>query len=749
MTRSTFSLQRIVLLHCGLLVSVLLLAQPCLAEPPSVSYVFPAGGQRGTKVNVRIGGHYLYEKCNFAIGGAGIKGPSEIARTETVWFEGPAIHHPASQKPEDYPKDYAATIEITADAPVGNRPWRVWNSQGVTTARRFVVGDLPETVENEIDGEAIPVAVKMPITINGRIFPREDVDIWTFDAVAGKTITCAVAAQSIGSPLEARLELRDPRGQIVAEMTSAAKTDPAFQFTPTVAGIYELHIHDVKYDGLQNYLYRLTINDAPTSNPSDAGMTRRGKPAVRTNEDLPKLAESEPNNDGPAAPLVALPTLGTGTIDPPGDVDVWAFEAKKGKVVALEVEAAQLGSPLQAVLVVRDGEGKELTRRDSLMTQTGETIISFNPPTDGKYFAEVRERFASRGGKTYVYALRISPQQPNVRLELPSDVVIADRGKTQKLAINVLRDGGFNSPVTVTVEGLPADVKVADVVVPVNKNKADMQLEAAATAKVSLHTLRIVGKYEVDGEARTTTAIFPAAIEEATKDQLHMAVTMPTPFKFQGEYAIKFAALGSVYRKRFTIERGGYEGPFEVRLADRQGRYLQGVTGGTITVPAGADEFVYPVTLATWMDLGRTSRVVPMLIAEIADEQGVKHKVSFTTNEQNCQLITIVSPPPMRVVLDRPSIAVEPNGQVALPIQIRRDKSITSPIRVELVVPPHIRDVRAEPVQVPSGATETTLHIHFGATPGPFNIPLLVRATCDVEGDPLVTEAPFDCVRIP
>jgi len=113
-------------------------------------------------------------------------------------------------------------------------------------------------------------------------------------------------------------------------------------------------------------------------------------------------------------------------------------------------------------------------------------------------------------------------------------------------------------------------------VVPANKNKADMLVEAAADAKISLHKLKVIGKYEWEGEARTTTAVFAAAIDETTKDQLQLAVTMPTPFKYQAEYSIKFAASGSVYRKRYAIERGGYEGPFEVSLADRQGRHLQG-----------------------------------------------------------------------------------------------------------------------------------------------------------------------------
>ena len=40
------------------------------------------------------------------------------------------------------------------------------------------MGDLPEIVEEEIDGEPVPVNVTLPLTINGRIFPREDVDLW-------------------------------------------------------------------------------------------------------------------------------------------------------------------------------------------------------------------------------------------------------------------------------------------------------------------------------------------------------------------------------------------------------------------------------------------------------------------------------------------------------------------------------------------------------------------------------------------
>ena len=35
----------------------------------------------------------------------------------------------------------------------------------------------------------MPVRVALPVTINGRIFPREDVDDWTFNAKKGQALT--------------------------------------------------------------------------------------------------------------------------------------------------------------------------------------------------------------------------------------------------------------------------------------------------------------------------------------------------------------------------------------------------------------------------------------------------------------------------------------------------------------------------------------------------------------------------------
>jgi hypothetical protein len=54
------------------------------AEQPFVSYIFPAGGQRGTAVELRVGGHYLHERCPFEMLGPGVNAHGELHRAETT-----------------------------------------------------------------------------------------------------------------------------------------------------------------------------------------------------------------------------------------------------------------------------------------------------------------------------------------------------------------------------------------------------------------------------------------------------------------------------------------------------------------------------------------------------------------------------------------------------------------------------------------------------------------------------------------
>ena len=55
------------------LCSLCLCGESLRADPPTASYVFPAGGQRGQTVAVRVGGLNLYQSCGFEMLGPGVQ----------------------------------------------------------------------------------------------------------------------------------------------------------------------------------------------------------------------------------------------------------------------------------------------------------------------------------------------------------------------------------------------------------------------------------------------------------------------------------------------------------------------------------------------------------------------------------------------------------------------------------------------------------------------------------------------------
>src|SRR3954452_9103651 len=116
--------------RAALALCALAVAGPAVANPPVAGYVFPAGGQRGTTVRVRVGGLFLHDRCGFDLSGPGVAASPELTRTKRIWFEGPLLPLPESQQQEDYPADMAGTVAIAKDAPVGPRRGRLFTAQG-------------------------------------------------------------------------------------------------------------------------------------------------------------------------------------------------------------------------------------------------------------------------------------------------------------------------------------------------------------------------------------------------------------------------------------------------------------------------------------------------------------------------------------------------------------------------------------------------------------------------------------------
>ncbi|HLW66998.1 MAG TPA: hypothetical protein VKS79_16915 [Gemmataceae bacterium] len=775
--------------YCILFLAVLLFSISSLcADPPVASYIYPAGGQRGKVVPVRVGGLNLLDRCGFELRGPGIEADRELKAIPTFWREGPLLPLPDSQQAEDYPKDMAGRVKIAADAPLGPRYGRLSTAQGASSGLVFVVGDLPEVTEPDTGSVSQPLA--LPVTINGRIFPREDVDEWSFHLKKGETVTAGALAAKLGSPLEIRLEARDEQGHRLAENDRfPAPSDARLHFTAAADGIYRIRVFDARFQGGPNYVYRLTLTTGPHVERVYPLGGRRGErvafdlfgpglpkkqiilplpndgrseflhplqgqatqPFRIELDDLPEYREAEPNDAiDPAKKAIALPAILNGRIDKPGDVDYWPVEMKKGESWEIDVRARRLDSPLIGVLTLHDAVGKELAKADPVMQGGLDPNLKFQAPANGIYWIRIAERFHNRGGPEFAYRIRVAapPTKPDFRLTFATDgrkdpsadTLALQRGGQVKLQVKAERLGGFNGPIDLAVDGLPAGVTISKAIIAANQNAADLVFQCAKDAKITASPITVRGTANIGGSTETRVAKAPANKHMPEIDTVLLAVTIPTPFKITADYLLSQAPRGTVFTRRYKIERNGYDGPLEVRLADRQARHLQGVTGPVLQIPAGVNEFDYPVQLPPWMETGRTSRSCIIGIGQVKDADGSVHSVSFSSVEQNMQIIVVVEPGVLGLELDRSSVRIEPGMSAQLQMRIARGQGLLGSAKIELFGE---AGITAEPVTIAAEQNTGTLTIH-AAKNGQVTQTAVIRATIVANGKPVLAEAKLE-----
>jgi hypothetical protein len=737
------------------------------AAPPVASFIFPAGGQRGTKVPVRVGGLFVHDRCGFALDGIGTTTSSELTKGKRIWFEGPIIPLPDSQQAEDYPVDMLGNVTVDAKASLGARRGRIWTSQGVATGPVFVVGDLPEVVEKEIDGEPIPETVTLPITANGRIFPREDIDLWAVKLNQGETLSALATTTRIRSLLAAKLEVTNEQGEVVAEAATrpALGADTSVRFTALKSGVYHVRITDARGQGGPAFVYRLTMTTNPTTDavfplggrrgdtltlrsaghsqqdfkvtiPKDAGAswpTWFGlQPMALDTDDLPGYVES------PTKP-VAVPAVLNGRVEV-GELSSWKVLLQKNRKVELELRGKKLGSPLCGIIVVLDPGGKELAREVAADPGSDPTL-TIQPPTDGVYTIQISERFKQRGGADFAYRLRVQEAvaaAQDFRLKLATDVLNVPRGSTAKWKVTAERLGGFKGVIDLSVSDLPKGIAVAKASLAAGQNTIELVLKADATAQAAHGEVTITGTSRI-GDKTVSRIALPLQ-----GDAAYVAAIVPTPFVIDGEYTMSNAPRGQPYSRKYKLKRNGFEGPIEIRLADRQARHLQGVTGPTVIVPPGQSEFEYSVQLPAWIEIGRTSRTCLMAVGVVKDADGTEHRVTYTTTETNYQLIVVPEPSRLGIDLVKAAVVAEPGATVRVPFHIARAKGLQGEVNVEFIVPEHWRGITAKTVTVAADQTtgELVLQLNPEAV-GPFNMPATVRATVGK----VVAEAPFELLR--
>ena len=450
--------------------------QPTLSTVPTLTTVFPQGGQQGRSVEVTITGTNLGTATAVWFSGSGITAEiREKTGQAAVLFNGAGV---SGHIPTD--GQLVAFLTISSSAPLGVQQIRVVTPYGASNAGSFVIGNLREVVEAEM-AETPKMGndwLAVPVTVNGKIDSIDDEDSFTFELKKDARLICEVNAQRIGSLLDSYLVLKDANGMKVANSGLGDGLDSVLDYTVLGTGKYTLHIRDIRYKGGDGYGYRLSIGELPyletifplggrrgTENTiavtganletvesiqvSIGAETPAGEQSLRVQTssglatnvrpfaigNLEEMVETEPNNTAGNANAVTTPITLNGKIDKSGDVDRFSFEIKEPQLLVFEVEALKLSSKLDALLTLY-GPGKPMGEASEEMAwgdEKEQVLIVNDDPIDantladaridwnfeeaGKYSITIRD-LNNQGGESYAYRLNIRPLEPDCELRV-------------------------------------------------------------------------------------------------------------------------------------------------------------------------------------------------------------------------------------------------------------------------------------------------------------------------------------------
>ena len=497
---------------------VLLVASAVMAHAaPYIGYVYPAGGQQGTTLQLLVGGSGIFSKNDFGhVTGEGVTirditlvpnfpNPSSVQRKWILkWLEDIAdgkMERPPMPTKQEYLDEWRenpwwdsldklnglqrnlvlrdlltkrnklqtapsiqqmaiVTVDIAADAPVGLREFRLWNSvSGVSVPRKFYISEMthqcePRYVASSRPQPPLPTIKTVPVAVDGQLMPGE-VDVYTFKLEKGKDYRFTARARSllpfIGDAVPGHC-------QLVLRLLDADKKerafvddvyfdpDPILFFTPVLTGEYTLEVRDNLYRGREDFVYEVVL---------DYG-TPRAKDYANP---LPNISQVKVEALKQKVLDITQVTCVTGVIAKKNQQDTIFFSGHKGQALVIEAIARRNDSPLDGIIRLYDAEQVKIAEADDAKQtlnigeylQQVDPYLSMTLPTDGTYRLVLSDRTQSYG-MDYRYWLRIGPPTP--AFEAYSAVSFANipAGSSTQIKFRVDRQEGFTNEVKIVCD---------------------------------------------------------------------------------------------------------------------------------------------------------------------------------------------------------------------------------------------------------------------------------------------------------
>ncbi|QDT54213.1 hypothetical protein Pan44_22400 [Caulifigura coniformis] len=496
------------------------LGHSVMAAAPTLTHVFPPGGQRGSTVSVTCKGKFDWP-VSVAAGGVTITPGTEAGKLDIR-----------------IPEEFAA-----------DRVWiRLHNAEGASNAVPFLIGSLKEVSEVE-PNNAPSKAQKLEgaeVTMNG-VLTKGDVDGFAITLEAGQVVVAAVDASTrLGSPIDSILQVADERGFVLAENHDEVGLDPRLVFRASRSGVHVIRLFafpstpdsTIAFSGGDTSIYRLTVTTGPFVDhtlPMSTALTDGGAveplgwnlAAGTTAAVVPfggaephGLLELEPQGEDRVAsesrlglvfspqwggsarvrltpypasanighavdeivPL-AIPGAVTGRLTVSRQMDRYRLSLKKGQPVVIVAEGRS-EFPIDPVMQLKDPKGGVVATLDDPSPRRA-PILAHTATQDGDYELTIRDRHR-RGSDRAFYQLTARMDAPDFELTTSADALVVTSDKPAELTVNVQRRGSGVGAITVEAVDLPEGVTVEPVI---SETKGD------SSKKVKLSFLAKGGAY--------------------------------------------------------------------------------------------------------------------------------------------------------------------------------------------------------------------------------------------------------------
>ncbi len=493
----------------------------CAWAPPKLNTFFPAGAQRGQAVTVTASGAF----SNWPV---------------KAWVDRPGVEVVAAEEKGKL------TVRIATDASPGTYWVRLYDQEGATSPRPFVVGTLPEVLEAEPNDDVKkPQVLGSSTVVNGRLEKAGDVDAFAVQLRKGQTLVASLEAnRSLGSAMDATLQIVSDTGFVLAQNDDYHDLDPQVVFTAPADATFLIRAFafpavaesGIRFSGSPEFIYRLTITTGGFVEYAFPLALSRGAPLKKSEAEqlvelrgwnIPELArqvavawpddaeavsafhaevantasislephstivEHESNSmDSPQD--IRLPVTISGRITG-GDRDVFRFQCQKGDKLQFRADSRALGFPLDPFLRLTDESGMTLAEIDD-SSGGRDSEINFTVPSDGPYRLIVRD-LHGHGGDFFVYRLRAGYAVPDFELKLAADSFVLTPGKPLEIPVAIERTNGFAGEIDIVVEGLTDCVSAVPAKsMPTGDSAKSVKLVVTSTAGSCGGSVRIVGR---------------------------------------------------------------------------------------------------------------------------------------------------------------------------------------------------------------------------------------------------------------